>query len=275
MATLLSTHSHAAEYPRFAAQICRRLLDIIDNTPLIQYIIERSAAGYTPEVPHGVGVVPALETFRRTQRVYRHPQIQTSAVCRLGHEALHKDEWRLDFGLDSIGDMVLLKHTTRTAIGVLSLRSDVPVGQRLRRLQFDCEIVTGHYFVSVSQDLIMFASNNCLRFRSFTTGRIPKRILAVRGNDTPISEDNFPSGNLIWKNISIHGDWMLVIINVPGEFITVRKLFHWPSGRAVRVEFIAHSRRAAYSQIPDVNAGVEVERQLGWMPGWWFRIDSH
>ena len=229
---------------RSISQVCKRIKDLIDTTPAIQYLIERNAAGYKTHTSCTVGTIEALDNLRRNQRAYRNPIICTGEVQELGCGPLRADEWTSDDTL-SLGDMVLLEHSSRSMLGILNLCSDVPDAERFRWIQFERTEV---FAVSVAEDLIVFPGpdDRGLRFRSFTTGETPDKVLAVRGNDTPIPDSEFPEGRAQLLKISLWQDWVLIYMYVVEIKDYRHMLFHWRTGKLSHVG-LPHSCTHSFS----------------------------
>lgn len=219
-----------------SVQLCKRLRATIDETPLLQYIIESEAAGYGRPQAEG-SVRESFDKFRRNQRSYRSPRVKALGTLLVNVEGtcpdLLRKTWYPSWQLCST--YLLGISFDAKSVGVLSLLPQTSPAHRYRDLDLPFSI--GALQVDLSQDLLVLQDNTKLYVRSFANGHVHPRF------HSEIDYILLPSCTLVQgsDHIYVWEDWILVSgYRVLGRVWSwTTSLLHWPSGRTAKVRAIA------------------------------------
>ena len=219
-------------------QVCKRFRDVVDGTPLLQFIIERCAAGYNTDNYSSPNIPEALSSFRAFQRILRSPKPTLAAevdlhalIPEVCHYTWH--EWQ---HVSAQGILIGITED-RTALGVLSLHPSVPKSKRFRYIMIGKDADIEDVYLDVSQDLlVVIGRSEEISFRSFSTGSIHPRCTPATRSMMPKLPGN---GYLSERVIATSRDWVVASIAVQfyqsGLLEHYFQLYHWPTGQLMMV----------------------------------------
>lgn len=173
----------------------------------------------------------SLRDFRRLQHIYRNPSAPGGSRkidLKPCGETLYGRIWGgPQFNLANqwvqFDDISVVRSSDKRNLGVLSLRSGVPVQDRFRVITagFPFEF----FYVDTSADLLIFCAHDRLHFRRFTNvDEVHPKLLDHTEGHAPIQvQGDFPR-----HPIRVYQDWILL----SGRH---NWLYHWPSGTLKKV----------------------------------------
>ena len=200
----------------------------MDETPSLQYTIEREAAGYKEGHLGHLGTVAALQHFKQTQRSYRSFRVRSTVKVRLNafFPRLAKYSWD---GWDVCSDVLVSRVTGENIIGILSLKRFVAETNRLNIITVDIPGLFMNYWVDRSQDLLVVFTGKQMQFLRLQDGKKHDKVKPPSTEPLTIYLSNC-------SPLFICGDWMLVgqLSPVVHDAFDVY-LYHWPSGQSKQV----------------------------------------
>ncbi|KAJ3530585.1 hypothetical protein NM688_g7687 [Phlebia brevispora] len=209
-------------------RVSKRLCIIIDDTPALQRLIELDAAGYESCSPPSTGVAVVLDSFRKIQRIYRNPNPKVTKVPLKHIPGLSSLHW-WPHQVRTFSDIAIARiQNDNRALGVLSLRSDVPEDNRFRLLKLSFDL--NEYEAYPIENLLVAWSWDKIYFLSLTDGSIHNKAVILTDGELSPPEDIRDRPLL---RVSVFREWMLLCLGTFHSRDDAVYLIHWPSGKTM------------------------------------------